>query len=144
MDKDLPDAQKLERGLAGLHVNGVNPDGKYGFYVPTLQGTIPQCTEWTDTWEEFFFNSIRRVFENEEKLQGYDEEVHELCRFTLEKVVPRLLRPLGTGGRTIKPSLVHGEIWDSNVSTDLDSNTPVIYDSTCIYAHNESTCMVTQ
>ena len=98
-DEDLPDVQKLARGLAELHMNGVNPDGKYGFYVPTLQGTVPQYTEWTETWEEFFSNSIRRVFENEEKSQGYDEEVHELCRLTLEKVVPRLLRPLETGGR---------------------------------------------
>lgn len=144
MDEDLPDAQRLGRGLAELHSNGVNPDGKYGFYVPTLQGTIPQYTEWTDTWEEFFSNSIRRVFENEEKAQGYDEEVHELCRLTLEKVVPRLLRPLETGGREIKPRLVHGDIWDGNVSTDLDSNTPVIYDATCIYAHNESMCMTPQ
>lgn len=137
MDEDLPDVQKLARGLAELHMNGVNPNGKYGFHVPTLQGTIPQYTEWTETWEEFFSRSIRRVFENEEKSQGYDEEVHELCRLTLEKVVPRLLRPLETGGRMIKPRLVHGDIWDGNVSTDLNSNTPVIYDATCIYAHNE-------
>ena len=138
MDDDLPDVQKLARGLAELHLNGVNPEGKYGFYVPTLQGTIPQYTKWTETWEEFFSNSIRLVFENEEKSQGYDEEVHELCRLTLEKVVPRLLRPLETGGRSIQPRLVHGDIWDGNVSTDLESNTPVIYDATCIYAHNES------
>lgn len=138
MDDDLPDIQKLARGLAELHINGENPDGKYGFYVPTLQGTVPQYTEWTETWEEFFSNSIRRVFENEEKSQGYDEEVHELCRLTLEKVVPRLLRPLETGGRKIRPRLVHCDIWDGNVSTDLNSNTPVIYDATCIYAHNES------
>ena len=140
MDEDLPDASKLGRGLAELHMNGVNPDGKYGFYVPTLQGTIPQYTEWTETWEEFFSNSIRLVFENEEKAQGYDEDVHELCKLTLEKVVPRLLRPLETGGRKILPRLVHGDIWDGNVSTDLASNTPVIYDATCIYAHNESMC----
>lgn len=141
MDEDLPDVQKLARGLAELHMNGVNPEGRYGFYVPTLQGTIPQYTEWTETWEEFFSNSIRLVFENEEKSQGFDEEVHELCRLTLEKVVPRLLRPLETGGRKIQPRLVHGDIWDGNVSTNLDSNTPVIYDATCIYAHNESMSM---
>ncbi|KAM0795981.1 Fructosamine kinase-domain-containing protein [Usnea florida] len=137
MDDDLPDAQKLARGLAELHETGVNPDGKYGFHVPTLQGTIPQYTEWTETWEEFFSNSIRRVFENEERSQGYDKEVHDLCNLILAKVVPRLLRPLETGGRIIKPRLVHGDIWDGNVSTDLNSNTPVIFDATCIYAHNE-------
>ena len=141
MDEDLPDVQKLARGLAELHIIGVNSDGKYGFYLPTLQGTISQYTEWTETWEESFSNSIRRVFENEEKSQGYDEEVHELCRLTLEKVVPRLLRPLETGGREIQPRLVHGDIWDGKVSTDLNLNTPVIYDATCINGHNESTWM---
>ena len=137
MDEGLPDVQKLARGLVELHINGVNPDGKYGFYVSTLQGTIPQYTEWTGTWEEFFSNSIRRVFEDEEKAQGYDEEVHDLCQFTLEKVVPRLLGLLETGGRKIQPRLVHGDVWDGNVSTNLNSNTPVIYDATCIFAHNE-------
>ena len=138
MGKGLPDVQKLAHGLAQLHKNGVNPDMRYGFHVPTLQGTIPQYTEWTETWEEFFSNSIRRVFENEERSQGYDKEVHDLCRSTLERVVPRLLRPLETGSRKIEPRLVHGDIWDGNVSTELKSNTPVIYDATCIYAHNES------
>ena len=139
MAEGLPDVQGLARSLAQLHKNGVSPDGRYGFYVPTLQGTIPQYTEWTKTWEEFFSHSIRRVFENEERSQGYDKEVHDLCRSILEKVVPRLLRPLETGKRKIEPRLVHGDIWDGNVSTDLKSITPMIYDATCIYAHNEST-----
>lgn len=36
MDDDLPDVQKLASGLAELHKNGVNPEGRYGFHVPTL------------------------------------------------------------------------------------------------------------
>ena len=61
MDDDLPDVDQLAAGLAELHIKGLSPNGKYGFSVPTLQGTIPQYTEWTESWEEFFSNSIQRV-----------------------------------------------------------------------------------
>lgn len=142
MTDDLPDVDMLGASLAELHRKGLSANGKYGFPVPTLQGTIPQYTEWCDTWEDFFSNSIRRVMENEERSQGSDPEVQALCKETLSKVVPRLLRPLETGGRTIQPRLVHGDIWDGNVSTDVTSDGPVIFDATCIYGHNESECLI--
>lgn len=138
MDDDLPDVNALAAALAELHTKGLSPNGKYGFPVPTLQGTIPQYTEWTESWEDFFTKSIKLVMENEERSQGSDPEVQELCRETLSKVVPRLLRPLETGGRHIQPRLVHGDIWDGNVSTNSETNKPVIFDATCIYGHNES------
>ena len=138
MNDDLPDVQALAASLADLHTKGLSPNGKYGFSVPTLQATIPQYTAWTDTWEEFFSNSFKLVMENEERSQGPDPEVQQLCEAISTKVIPRLLRPLETGGRTIQPRLVHGDIWDGNVSTDLATNTPVIFDATCIYAHSES------
>ena len=50
--------------------------------------------------------------ENEERSQGSDPEVQALWKETLSEVVPRLRRPLETGGRTIQPRLVHGDIWD--------------------------------
>ncbi|KAI9659639.1 MAG: hypothetical protein M1831_003720 [Alyxoria varia] len=142
MTEDLPDVDGLMAGLAELHKRGESPNGKYGFEVPTLQGTIPQYTSWTDSWEVFFSNSIRQVMENEERSQGSDPEVQQLCQAVLDKVVPRLLRPLETGGRSIKPRLVHGDIWDGNVSTSTDTNTPVIFDATCIYGHNESNWLI--
>ena len=137
MADELPDVQGLAASLADLHATTVSPNGKYGFHVPTLQGTIPQYTQWTDTWEEFFANSLRLVMENEERSQGPDDEVKQLYAETLSKIVPRLLRPLETGGRSIQPRLVHGNIWDGNVSTDTSTDKPVIYDATSLYAHNE-------
>ena len=138
MTDKLPDIRALSALLAELHIKGVNSEGKYGFPVPTVQGTAPQYTEWEDSWETFFSKSIRMVMINEEKSQGSDPEMQKLCRATLEKVVPRLLRPLETGGRSIQPRLVHGDIWDGNVSTNPRTNTPIIFDATSIYGHNES------
>ena len=139
MTDDIPNIDSMARSLAELHKNGLSPNGKYGFSVPTCQGTIPQYTDWTDSWEDFFSRSFRLVMENEEISQGPDPEVQRLCDAMLKKVIPRLLRPLETGGRHIQPRLVHGDIWDGNVSTDINTDAPIIFDATCIYAHNEST-----
>ena len=133
----LPDATNLSSALANLHKNVWSPNGKYGFSVPTLQGTFPQYTEWTDSWEDFFAKSMKLVMDNEEKSQGPDPEIQELCQAVLQKVIPRLLRPLETGGRKIKPRLIHGDIWDGNVAIDSKTGWSVIFDATCIYAHNE-------
>ena len=138
MEDDLPDVELLMESLAELHHKGLSPNGKYGFPVPTLQGTIPQYTEWCDSWETFFTRSVKIVIDNEARSQGLDSEMQELSKAILEKVVPRLLRPLETGGRTIQPRLVHGDIWDGNVSTDTSTDQPVAFDATCIYGHNES------
>lgn len=137
MTDDLPDVEDSMRMLAELHSKSLSPNGQYGFHIPTLQGTVEQYTEWTSSWEEFFTKSIMLVFQNEEASQGPDEEVQQLCREVLSKVVPRLLRPLETGGRHIQPRLIHGDLWDGNTSTNVATNLPVIYDATCIYAHNE-------
>jgi protein-ribulosamine 3-kinase len=136
MTDDVPDPSFMV-SLADLHMGGFSPKNKYGFSIPTFQRAMPQYTEWTDSWEEFFANSIKRVFEFEERTHGPDAELQKLEKAILEKVVPRLLRPLETGGRSIQPRLVHGDIWDGNVSTKAEDNSPVIFDASCIYAHNE-------
>ena len=63
--------------------------------------------------------------------------MEQLCHGVLEVVIPRLLRPFETGGRSILPCLIHGDIWAGNTSTNIDTNMPVVYDGACLYAHNE-------
>lgn len=138
MTDDIPEIQSFTETLAELHTKGISPNGKYGFEVPTYKGTIPQYTEWHDTWEESFHHSLKWFMLAEEKAQGADEEMQQLCQGMLSKVIPRLLRPLETGGRQIQPRLIHGDIWAGNASTNIDNNMPVIYDGACLYAHNES------
>jgi protein-ribulosamine 3-kinase len=128
--------------LADLHSKGLSPNGKYGFPITTYRRTMPQYTEWTDSWEEFFYNSLKLVFHYEAKMHGLNPEIQELEKKILEKVVPRLLRPLETGGRTIQPRLIHGDIWDGNVSTKVEDDAPMIFDACCTYAHNEGNLVV--
>ena len=139
MTDDVPDIQKLPAKIAELHKKGVSPNGKYGFSVPTFQGRLLQETEWTDSWEEFFTNAMKRMLALEEAVQGPDAEMQRLSKALISKVIPRLLRPLETGGRQIQPRLVHGDLWDGNTSTDVTTDVPVIFDAASFYAHNE--CM---
>ena len=137
MTDEIPDIQSFPRMIAELHLKSVSPNGKYGFPVPTYLGRIPQETAWTDSWEDFFSKSIKRILAAEETSQGPNPEMTRLSEAIIDKVIPRLLRPLETGGRRIVPRLVHGDLWDGNTSTTVANDDPTIFDAACIYAHNE-------
>lgn len=137
MSDDIPDPHKLCAMLAELHRKAISPNGKYGFHTITGVAAVPQKVDWKDSWEAFFTELLKETLDAEEKSQGSDPEMTKLKEAIFAKVIPRLLRPLETGGRSIQPRLVHGDIWDGNTSTDIVKDMPVIYDSTCLYAHNE-------
>lgn len=111
MAADLPDVQGFTARVAEMHREGKSPTGKYGFSCTTFQGNLPRDNRWMDTWEEFFVNGMKRMLALEAEAQGASQELNELCGAVYEKVIPRLLRPLETGGRTIEPSLEHGGLW---------------------------------
>ena len=131
------DIQTFTAKVAELHTKGVSPNSKYRFSVPTFMGQMPQYTAWTDSWEEFFTVSMQQLMAIIEESQGPDVELKVLFGQTISKVIPRLLRPLKTGGRQIKPRLVHGDLYSGNVSVDAATSGPILYDATCLYAHNE-------
>ena len=137
MTDEIPEIQAFSSTLAELHTKGLSPNGMYGFDVPTYKGTIPQYTAWHATWEESYYHSMKWFMHAEETSQGEDKEMQELCQGILDKVIPRLLRPLETGGRQIQPRLIHGDLWAGNTSWNIDTNMPVVYDAAALYAHNE-------
>jgi protein-ribulosamine 3-kinase len=137
MKDKVPDVSTFPAMLAQLHKNGVSPSGKFGFPVPTYQGRLPQDTTECDTWEESFTRGIRRFFELEEESQGYDEDMAYLRQEIIAKVIPRLLRPLETEGRSVIPQLVHGDLWDGNTAVDAVTEKPLIFDACSSYAHHE-------
>ena len=59
------------------------------------------------------------------------------CRLTLEKVVPRLLLPLQSDGRVLKPCLLHGDCWDGNTALDQRTGNAFVFDVCSFYGHNE-------
>ena len=64
---------------------------------------------------------------------GYWPEFNILCDLTLNKVIPRLLEPLQSGGRSIKPCLIHGDLWDENTATDMSTGEPFVFDAGSMY-----------
>ncbi|PGG99608.1 hypothetical protein AJ79_08468 [Helicocarpus griseus UAMH5409] len=134
---DKPSPTQLAEILKKLHESSESPTGKFGFHVPTFNGFVPLINDWCDTWEEYFSRQFQSDILWEQSLHGEDEEFTHISEEFFQKVIPRLLRPLQTGGRSIKPALVHGDIWHSNVQFDRATQKLILFDSCCCYAHNE-------
>ncbi|KAF7561985.1 hypothetical protein G7046_g2153 [Stylonectria norvegica] len=123
--------------LKKLHLESVSPNGQFGFPVTTFYGAPPMINDWTDSWEEFFAREFRSNLAYAQRNRGEDAELNAVAEEFISTVIPRLLRPLQTGGRTIKPTLCHGDLWDGNIQIDIETKQPIIFDACCFYGHNE-------
>ncbi|KAI0600588.1 hypothetical protein F4775DRAFT_544622 [Biscogniauxia sp. FL1348] len=132
-----PSPPQLVAILKKLHQTSESPTGKFGFHTDTFWGPPIMVNAWTDSWEEYYSRQFRSDVEYTQKVHGKYPELDELTADLVEKVIPRLLRPLQTGGRSIKPSLCHGDLWDGNVQYDVDTKQPILFDSCAFYGHNE-------
>lgn len=137
MIDEMPDPHKFTTHLAKLHEISESPNGKFGFHMTTYSGNLPQMNEWEDSWETFFTKNMKFALELELKAKGYDPEFDILIPVLFNKVIPRLLRPLESEGKTVKPSLVHGDLWYANSGIDVETEESLIFDACSFYAHNE-------
>ncbi|KAK6812960.1 hypothetical protein RU639_010812 [Aspergillus parasiticus] len=137
MTDDMPDPHKFAARLATLHESSKSPTGKFGFHMTTYSGNLPQMTEWEDSWETFFAKSLKKALDLEIQAKGPDPELDHLLPLLFDKVIPRLLRPLESDGRSIKPSLVHGDLWYANSGIDVETGDSLVFDACSFYAHNE-------
>ena len=110
---------------------------RFGFHITTFNGTLAQDNTWTDNWEEFYVRGMRRMLQLEEEAGGPCEELKQLSEPFFAKVIPRLLRPLETGGRRIDPVLLHGDLWMGNVATQDATGEPLMFDSSAFWGHHE-------
>jgi fructosamine-3-kinase len=134
---EMPDPDDFGARLARLHRDSESPNGKFGFHVTTYAGKLPQEVGWESRWETFFAKSLRHALNLEIKAKGPDPQLDALLPILFERVIPRLLRPLETSGRSVKPSLVHGDLWYGNSGRDGITGDSIIFDACCFYAHNE-------
>lgn len=137
MTEELPEVESFTSSVARLHRNSlVNSSGKFGFHVTTYMGPLPQDNTWCDTWEEYFKRGMIRMLDLERNVQGPSQALEDLTRQLFEKVIPRLLRPLATL-QSIKPVLIHGDLWYGNCCTDNATGKPIVFDACVFWAHNE-------
>ena len=134
---ELPDPRLLGARLAQLHKQSQSPTGKFGFYCPTYDGKLPQETDWDDSWVSFFTKLLKGVAELDAGVNGRWNELDEILQATTETVIPRLLGPLERDGRRIKPCLIHGDLWEGNIGTDIETGELYVFDAASYYGHNE-------
>ncbi|RYP45002.1 hypothetical protein DL768_008589 [Monosporascus sp. mg162] len=114
-----PPPSELLAILKILHQSSISPTGLFGFHVTTYYGPPPMINDWTDNWEEYFTRLFRANMTYAQQERGKDSELEE------------------TGGRIIKPTLCHGDLWDGNIQIDVETKQPILFDSCCFYGHNE-------
>lgn len=128
---------KLARRLAELHQKSKSPTGKFGFHFATCHAKIAQKVDsWESSWCKLFSNHLGHVMELAKPILDWPD-FDVVCRLTLEKVVPRLLLPLQSEGRVLKPCLVHGDCWDENTAMDIRTGEAFVFDVCSFYGHNE-------
>lgn len=138
MIEDLPDVHRFSLLLAKLHKDSIQrSSGRFGFHEVTYEGQMYQDVKWCDTWEESFALQLRAYLDQESVVHGTHKEHDVLLPALFEKVIPRLLRPLQTQGRSIKPALIHGDIWYGNIATNADTGEPLMFDPSVVWGHNE-------
>lgn len=137
MDSGLPDPVQFCAQLANLHRVSVSPTGKFGFHVRTCHGRFPQLVDWDGSWTSFFGKLLADVLQLDLKVNGPWKDLELVSQRTLTHVIPRLLGALESEGRSVKPCLIHGDLWDGNIGTDLTTGDIYIFDSGAYYAHNE-------
>lgn len=133
----VPPTPEFLDTIKRLHQASISPTGKFGFHCKTYWGPPVMRNEWTDSWEKFWGRQFRSDVAYAQQVYGKDEDLDTLTEEFIEKVVARLLRPLQTGGRSIKPSLCHGDLWDGNVQMDTDTGQTILFDSCAFYGHAE-------
>jgi fructosamine-3-kinase len=113
MTGNIPPPPKFCTKLAELHSKSMektSPGGNFGFHLDTCQGNILRTNDWCDTWEKYFRRAMEEMIKREQLTQGPCPEIDKLQKPLVENVIPRLLRPLESNGRSIKPCLVHGDL----------------------------------
>ena len=137
MDNILPEASVFCDSLAALHQKSRSPTGQYGFHVVTYNGDLPQANQYTASWETCFTTAFEDMIQQNLDRGGHWEDMKLLRDDVVRIVIPRLIRPLESHGRSIKPSLVHGDLWCGNTGQKIEPSAPLVYDPASFYAHNE-------
>lgn len=131
------DPVKLATLLAELHQRSTSPTGKFGFHISTCHAKMPQAVgTWEDSWCTLFSNHLRQTMDLARPILQWPE-FDIVCKLTLEKVAPRLLLPLQSEGRVLKPSLLHVDCWDGNTATDMNTGKAFVFDVCSFYGHSE-------
>lgn len=134
---EVLEPQDFCRLLAQLHTMSISPTGKFGFHQVTFQGPNPQNTNWESSWCTYFTKLLTEWLDREVSLSGPQPEYEATYKEFVKDIVPQILEPLQSDGRSLKPCLIHGDLWEENTGLNLETGIPVVFDACVMYAHNE-------
>lgn len=119
-----PDPSRFTSQIAKLHRTGVSPTGMFGFPVLTVIGKMERTVTWEKNWAKSFIHQLRDAIKYDNETNGSWPELAAACSQLIEVVIPRLLGALQSDGRGIKPSLIHGDLWEWNIGIDKQTGKP--------------------
>ena len=137
MENSMPEPNQLCSKSAQLHLNSASPTDQFGFHVATCQGRTLQAVDWARSWTTFFAALLRRVTRLDFEINGDWDALQKLEERVISDVIPRLIGILEEDGRSVKPSLIHADLWEGNIGTNSESGDIFIFDPASFYAHNE-------
>lgn len=137
MSDETPEPDQLCAKLAQLHQTSTSPTGQYGFHITTCQGRVPQAISWDSKWTTYFTTLLKHVVDLDTDTNGPWFELAKLEEQLLAQVVPILLDNLVKDGHSIKPCLIHGDLWEGNIGTSPETGDIYLFDAAAMYAHHE-------
>lgn len=137
MNNKLPDPARFCSRLKELHCTSESPTGKFGFHISTCHGRFPQRVDWDNKWTSFFCKLLEDVLQRDIRNNGRWPALEKVSQRVMTHVLPRLLGVLEADGRSIKPSLIHGDLWEGNIGTNVETGEIYIFDAGAYYAHHE-------
>ncbi|KAI0143681.1 Fructosamine kinase-domain-containing protein [Xylariaceae sp. FL1272] len=132
-----PDPLEFTARLAEMHRLSQSPTGRFGFHVPTCDGDRPHVVDWEESWATFYKKLLLGVCKLDIVANGPWPEFERALDQITSKVIPRLLDPLQSDGRVLKPCLVHGDLWEGNMGINLKTGRSLLFDAGSYFAHNE-------
>ena len=133
----LADPVKLSARLIEMHLKSESPNGQFGFPITTYDGARSQVVDWDPSWTSFFTKLLTEAYRHDTNTNGIWPELDEVFKKVVTQLIPRLIGVMESDGRSIKPSLVHGNLWEGNIGVDQENDDPWIFDASCFYGHHE-------
>lgn len=133
-----PDPAEWAERLSHMHKISQSPTGKFGFPIKTCDGKMAHTVDWEDNWAEFYRKLLVGVCRLDIETNGPWPELERATEQVANKVIPRLLNDLKTSdGEPIKPSIIHGDLWEGNMGINMETGQVILFDVGSYFAHNE-------
>ncbi|CAG8955895.1 hypothetical protein HYFRA_00008747 [Hymenoscyphus fraxineus] len=122
-----------------IHLHKASVPGQdFGFHVQTSPGrTLQAVNTKFPTWTPFFTRILKHIAEVDMSVNGNWDSLATLESRLFTHVIPRLIGVLEENGREIKPSLIHGDLWEGNIGTVVSTGDIVVFDAASYYEHHE-------